>query len=117
METAYLIRSKDPDSAKCKELNRLIVFLYSHMDKYVEDGLLEKEKPELFKYLKENVFSLRMEFEKEETKPVKKEGDKSPRKKSEKEPQLESGLEKDILGGENNEEEKERIEMSGKQEI
>lgn len=54
LESAYLIRNKDPESNECKELNKLIRFVYDYIDKYIEDGIIELEKSDLFRYFKDS---------------------------------------------------------------
>lgn len=72
LESAYLIRNKDPQNQKSKDLNKLLVFFFDYFEKYQEDKTLEVDKPELYKCLKENIFNLKKEFGDEEVVVTKK---------------------------------------------
>lgn len=51
-EAAYMIRRADPENPDFKRLTELIVFLYKKLDAYIQSGLINIEKPEIFIHLK-----------------------------------------------------------------
>lgn len=54
-EAAYMIRKNDADNPDFRRLTELIVFLYKKLDAYINSGLINIEKPEIFIHLKETI--------------------------------------------------------------
>ena len=50
-----MIRKTDADNPDLKRLVDLIVFLYRKLDAYINSGLINIEKPEIFFHLKETI--------------------------------------------------------------
>jgi hypothetical protein len=55
LESAYMIRKTDPVNPDFSRLTDLIVFLYRKLDSYIDSGMINVDKPEIFTHLKETI--------------------------------------------------------------